>query len=165
MNLICLLYLIYLGRCDMYLFRALNEYDVFSNPLKNGIGSKVLINDLAKKCYENDKFYKSLGDKEKEWYIKEHVIEYLNNYNYKLAKLFDKNSKVTREDVLEYRKFLEYIKGLSVEEVIELVKCNRSSINFGSYIKFMKYLSTLQSHLLYGSTKETDWISTSTDIN
>ena len=37
----------------MLLFRALNDYDIASCPLKNGIASKKMMYDLVRSYYEN----------------------------------------------------------------------------------------------------------------
>lgn len=151
----------------MVLCRALNDYDIISEPLKNGIASKQIIYDLVKRYYENDrknKEYHTLSAEEKDCFIKAHMEEYLKSHNHKLAKLFVKCSNQSREHVREYREFLKSIKGISLEENMEMLSGNPEEINFGSYIYIINYLSTLQQHLLFGSTKITDWISTSTDM-
>jgi len=152
----------------MLLLRALNDYDIISSPLTNGISSKQMIYDLVKRHYENDrnnnKGYFNLNAKEKDEFIKGHIEEYLKSHNHKLEKIFIRNSNQSREDVREYRKFLDAIKDKSAAEMLKVVKNNTENINFGSYIVFMKYLSELQRHLLYGSTKITDWISASTNM-
>ena len=150
----------------MLLLRALNDYDILADPLKNGISSKQMIYDLVKKYYEYDKNsnYSNLSEYERELFIQNHIAEYLKLYNYKLEKLFLKNSNQSREDVKEYKLFLNKIKNKGVDELLDIVRYNDENINFGSYIKFMKHLSELQRHLLYGSSKITDWISTSTNV-
>ncbi len=152
----------------MLLLRALNNYDITANPLENGIASKQMLFDIVKNYYNNDKnaskTYLSLNDEEKEKFIIEHIEEYLRIYHNKLENKLIKNSNQSREDVKEYRNFLYSIKGKTKDEMIEIVKNNKDNINFGSYITFMNYISGLQRHLLYGSSKITDWISTSTNI-
>lgn len=153
----------------MLLFRALNDYDIVNNPLKNGIASKQMIYELVKSYYENNKIenkeYFDLNEVERKTFIKEHTMEYLKSYNDKLEKLFVRSSNYVREDVREYRKFLNFIRGKSTDEILELVKNYNENINFGSYINFIRHLSGLQRHLLYGSNKTTDWISTSVNID
>lgn len=152
---------------NMFLCRALNDYDIISEPLKNGIASKQMIYDLVKRYYENDrknKEYHTLSTEEKEYFIKAHIEEYLKSHNHKLAKLFEKSSNQSREHVREYREFLKSIKGTTLEEKMEMLSGNPGKINFGSYIYIINYLSTLQQHLIFGSTKMTDWISTSTNM-
>ena len=150
----------------MLLVRALNSFDIEADPLTNGIASKKMIYDLTKRYYENNRNskYKELSEEEKDIFIREHIEEYLRSHNHKLEKLFVKNSSETREDVREYKEFLNAVRGKSKEELTELARTNYDGLNFGSYIKFKKYLSTLQQHLLLGSSKTTDWISTSTDL-
>lgn len=151
----------------MLLCRALNDYDIASEPLKNGIASKQMIYDLVKRYYESDKRnkeYHALSAEAQEEFIKAHMTDYLKSHNHKLEKLFIKCSNQTREHVSEYREFLKSIEGTSLEENVKLLTNNDEKINFGSYLYIINYLSTLQQHLLYGSTKMTDWISTSTNI-
>ena len=52
----------------MLLLRALNEYDIVSNPDINGIASKEMIYNLVKSYYESiqDKEYMKLNSKEKD---------------------------------------------------------------------------------------------------
>ena len=152
----------------MLLLRVLNNYDIIANPLENGVASKQMLYDIVKNYCETDKniskIFSSLNDYEKDKYVIGHIEQYLKKYNNKLENKFIKNSNQSREDVREYRNFLYSIKGKTNDEMIEIVKNNEDNINFGSYITFMNYLSGLQRHLLYGSTKITDWISTSANI-
>ena len=152
----------------MLLLRALNNYDIAVNPLENGIASKLMLFDIVKDYCEKDKnvnkFFSLLDEEEKEKYIVEHIEQYLKVCNKKLENKFIKSSSQSRNDVKEYCNFLCSIRGKNKEEMISIVKNNSDNVNFGSYITFMNYLSGLQRHLLYGSSKITDWISTSTSI-
>lgn len=151
----------------MLLVRALNNYDILGDPLENGIASKQLIYKIVKNYYEknNVKEYMSLNEEEKEEFIKEHMEEYIKSHNKKLKNKYYKHSEKSREDIKEFCEFVNVVKSKSKEELELLIKNNTENINFGSYIEFFKYLSSLQTHLLYGSTKLTDWISTSTDFD
>ena len=150
----------------MLLVRALNDYDIVVDPLKNGLASKQMIYDLVKRHYENasDSEYGKLNDDEKDLFIKDHFEEYLISHRHKLERVFIRNSNQYRNNVAEYRKFLNIIKSNTIDENIEIVKNNVDNINFGSYIHIMKYFSELQRHLLYGTTKITDWISFSKSL-
>lgn len=148
----------------MYLVRALNDLDILGNPIDNGIASKQLIYRVVKNYYDksNIKEYLELNDKEKDLYIKEHMKEYITIHNRKMKNKYYKYSNQARDDVKEFCDLNRLIKSKTIEEKIELF--NNKEFNFRSYIVFSKYLSTLQQHLLYGSSKITDWISFSTDI-
>lgn len=149
----------------MLLFRTLNDYDIISNPLVNGIASKQMIFEIVSSYYENNTKYRNLSKEEKDKIIEENIESYLEEHNKKLEKKFIKNSNQSREDVKAYLEFYKSFKSKGLDEKLELIKNNDQDINFGSYIHFIKHLSTLQSHLLYGSTKVTDWISTSTKLS
>ena len=66
----------------MLLVRALNDFDILSNLLENGIASKKLIYNLTKSNYENskDKEFHNLNDQEKDIFIKEHMKTYIKNH-------------------------------------------------------------------------------------
>lgn len=83
----------------MLLFRALNDFDIIANPLKNGIASKQMIYDLVKRHYENDSRseYCRLNDVERDLFIKEHFDEYLKTHYHKLDRIFVRNSNKTRK--------------------------------------------------------------------
>lgn len=53
----------------MLLLRALNEYDIITNPLINGISSKKMIYDIVKKHLENNGSYSNLNDEDIKNYI------------------------------------------------------------------------------------------------
>ena len=148
----------------MILVRALNDLDILGNPYDNGIASKQIIYKVVKNYYDksNIKEYLELNNKEKDLFIKEHMKEYINLHNRKMKNKYYKYSNQARDDVKEFCDLNRLIKTKTTEEKIELFKNNE--INFRSYIMFTKYLSTLQQHLLYGSSKITDWISFSTNF-
>ena len=149
----------------MYLYRALNNLDILANPLDNGIASKQMIYKIVKNYYDKNNIeeYNSLSEEEKDKYIKEHMEEYVKNHNSKIKNKYYKYSNQSREDVKEFCKLNRSIKSRTPQENEELIK--ERKIDFSSYIEVMKYLSTLQQHLLYGSSKDTDWISFSTNFN
>ena len=148
----------------MHLVRALNDLDIVSNPLENGIASKQLMYDVTRNFYENDKEFKSLSDEEKELFVKEHMTDYLISHNDKLNKKFLRASSKTREDLKEFCNVSKLVSTMPKDELTSLIKNNSENINFGIYIIIYKYLSSLQSHLMCGSFKMTDWISTSTSL-
>lgn len=151
----------------MILVRALNNLDIIGDPLENGIASKQMIYKIVKKYYDNsnNKEYNDLDNTEKDIFIKEHMEEYLRDHNNKIKNKFYKYSNQAREDIKEYRNLSSIINSKSIEEVKELMNNNKDNLNFGCYIKLDKYLSSLQQHLLYGSSIITDWISTSSSLN
>ena len=125
----------------MLLLRALNEYDIVSDPSINGIASKEMIYNLVKSYYENihDKEYINLNSKEKDIFIKEHIKDYLINHKHKLEKLYNKRNAL-------YRKI--------INDLID-------NHNLAGVIMYKKYMSSLQSHLNSGSRINSNWISTS----
>lgn len=138
----------------MILLRALNDLDIAANPLESGIASKKTIYDLTKAYYSNDKEYNSLSEKEKDLFIKEHMISYVHNNKAKLEKKYSRATLESRNDIKEFR------------EIGALIYSNHANgkgtplnINYGAFINFYKYLSTLQFHLVNGNNKITDWIS------
>ncbi len=151
----------------MYLIRALNNLDILGNPSDNGIASKLMIYKIVKNYYDknNIKEYHELDEKEKEIFIKEHMEEYVRNHNSKIKNKFYKYSEESRKDIKEFKRLVDTIKSKSKEEQQDLIINNSDNLDFGSYVSFYKYLSSLQQHLLYGSTKLTDWISTSTSFD
>lgn len=152
----------------MYLVRALNNLDILGNPLENGIASKQLIYRIVGTYYDksNNKEYLNLNEEEKDIFIKEHMEEYLREHNNKIKNKYFKYSNNARYDVRKFCEFNRTVKSKSKEEINMLLRDNnKEGLDFGSYITFQNYLSTLQQHLLYGSSKMTDWISFSTDIN
>ena len=105
----------------MLLLRALNDYDLIENPLENGIASKQMIFDSVRKYYENNREYINLNEEDKNSFIQDHIEEYLKSHYGKLEKLFTKRSEKTREDVKEYREFMEAIKGKNIEKTAVLM--------------------------------------------
>ena len=63
----------------MLLFRAMNEYDVIIDPLKNGFTSKKIIYDNTKRYLYNTnrKLIEKLSIKEKDEYVKSYINTYL----------------------------------------------------------------------------------------
>ena len=76
----------------MFLFRALNDFDMIIDPLKNGLASKKMIYD-ATKIYlyniEREKIQK-MSQKERDQYIKNYMLEYIKSHKHKLSKTFQK---------------------------------------------------------------------------
>ncbi len=128
----------------MLLARVLNDFDIISDPLKNGLASKEMLYNLTKDYYERkeDKEYLSLNSKEKDIFIKEHIKDYLVLYKHKLEKLYLKRNAL-------YRKMISSL---------------LDNHNPAGAIMFKTYMSTLQSHLNSGSKIYTNWISTSKSI-
>ena len=151
----------------MVLFRALNDLDIASNPTENGIASKQIIYKIVKNYYEKNNIeeYRKLNDIEKDLFIKEHMKDYLENNNRKIKNKYYKLSNQSRKDIEEFSKLIRVLKPKTKDEINEFVINNNDNLDFGSYIKFYNYLSSLQTHLLYGSSKLTDWISTSTSFD
>lgn len=150
----------------MLLVRALNEFDIVSDPLKNGIASKQMIYDLTRRYYENNKKsgFNNLSEEEKDIFVKEHMSDYLKSHDHKLEKQFIKNSSKSREVVSDFIDFTKSIKGMDIEKLHSLLHGD-NNLDFGSILRFRKQISTLQTHILYGSSKITDWISTCTNID
>ena len=147
----------------MYLVRALNNLDILGNPLENGIASKQIIYKVVKNYYDksNNKEYLNLNDEEKDLFIKEHMEEYLKEHNSKVKNKYYKYSNKSREDVKKFCDLNKTIKAKPKEEIIKSL----NELDFGCYVSFLSYLSGLQQHLLFGSSKITDWISLSTNMN
>lgn len=129
----------------MLLLRALNEFDIVSNPNSNGLASKKMIYDLTKAYYENikDSEYLRLNQKEKDVFIKEHMLDYLISHKHKLEKYYRKRNKMYRD----------------------VINSLLDNPNPAGYIMLKKYISSLQGHLLHGSRTNTNWISTSKNFN
>ena len=144
----------------MILVRALNNLDIAADPVENGIASKKIIYELTKKYYSsNSKEFNSLNDLEKDLFIKEHMIEYVSTHRSKLNKMFLRESLASREDGKEYLRTLKFIEEMNnIELTNDVIP---KDIDIGIYIKIYKYLSTLQSHLVFGNSNITDWVSTS----
>ena len=150
----------------MYLFRALNNFDIMVDPTINGIASKKMIFKIVQNYYENsnDKEYRSLDGLGKEQFIKEHVEEYLKTHQDRLRDKFDRYSSQSREDIKDFCELNRIVKSRSKEEIEEQMRNNTEGIKFGSLTAFYTYLSSLQQHLMYGSSTITDWISFSTSF-
>ena len=129
----------------MLLVRSLNEYDIVSDPLSNGIASKELIYNLTKSYYDSqkDKEYIALSNKEKDVFIREHIKEYLISHKRKLAKLYEKRNA-------SYRK--------AISDLLD-------RHDPAGAIMVIKYMSSLQSHLNSGSRVNSNWISTSKSLD
>ena len=126
----------------MFLFRALNEYDILSNPLDNGLASKRVINDIVENYYKNRNIDFINQSKEKKIEL---IKDYLISHNNKLEKKYYNYSK-------------DYI------EVLDNINKGNSNNKAGDYIQYEKILSTIQSHLITGSKIDTNWISTSKEL-
>ena len=61
----------------MYLFRALNEFDINSNIEENGIASKKLLYDITYSYYKTNKEFKQLNKVEKDIFIKNNINNYI----------------------------------------------------------------------------------------
>ena len=126
------------------LYRALNDFDIACNPLVNGLASKKLIYDLTWSYLEKNEnvFFQSLNDKEKEKYCKENMFTYINRHQDELKKIIDMRcSEITK----------------SISGIFEY--------DLESWTHLLFYLSTLNSHLSNGSRINTDWISCSKNLN
>ena len=152
----------------MYLFRALNNLDILGDPTKNGIASKQTIFKIVQNYYDNsnNKKYHSLNGLEKELFITEHIEEYLKTHGDKLGDKYYRYSKKSRDDMKDFCELNKMVKSKSKEEVAEILKDveKRKQYKFGSYVSLNNYLSGLQTHLMFGSNRDTDWISFSTDL-
>lgn len=121
----------------MILVRALNEYDMLCNPLKNGLVSKKLLYRLTKNYYQRE--LNNIPPKERDAFIREHIKTYIVSHQGNLEKHFRKQNK-------------EY------QTIIDSTLDNK---NPAAFIKFQEIMSTLQGHLNSGSRTDTNWISTS----
>jgi len=126
------------------MYRALNEFDIACNPLNNGLASKKLIYDFTLSYLESKEkiFLKGLTKEEKENYIKQNMISYINSHQHKLKKKIDKHGSVIRENL-----------------------SNLDYLDKKSWKHLLCYLSTLNSHLTSGSKIYTDWISATKELN
>jgi len=118
--------------------RALNDYDISVDPLTNGIVSKKVIYELTWNYVASSerRYFNTLSDKEKESYVKERMMDYIL-----------KNRDILHNKIAK--------KSFNLGRLIELYEKGDTS----KYVLFRKYLSTLNTHLLYGSSIMTDWIS------
>lgn len=143
----------------MFVFRALNEFDIACNPLINGIPSKKLVYDLCRSyILENEKeMVKGLNTSQLDNYIKQNMVKYLETHNYKLNKMFKRRS-------IYIENKLKGFKPLDIRFNQE--KYGEYFLNFKKSLYYMcYYLSSLNNHLINGSKTYTDWISTSKNIN
>ena len=121
----------------MLLIRALNEYDMISDPIKNGIASKKLLYRLTETYYQKE--LESIPKNEKEQFVKDHIKEYILSHKGNLEKHYRKQNK-------QYR---------------TIINSTLDNKNPAAFIKFQEIMSTLQGHLNSGSRTDTNWISTS----
>lgn len=129
----------------MYLFRVLNEFDLESDILKNGLASKKLIYNLTESYYKDNKKYKMLSNKEKELFIKENMINYLRNNQNKLKKYYQNYCQETFNTVNKM--------------------CLSDYPTHKDFIKLVYYISSLNQHLINGTKSYTEWISLTKDID
>ena len=129
----------------MFLFRALNDFDMTINPIKNGLVSKKMIYDATKRYLYNTKreIIEKMSEKEKDEYIKEYMHKYLIEHKHKLSKIFKRNHNETRNIIHNY-----------VEKKDKFAYC-----------QLIRDLSSLPSHLVSGSKTYTNWISASSNID
>ena len=129
----------------MFLFRALNDFDMIIDPIKNGLASKKMIYDATKRYLynvEREKLMK-MSQKEKDEYIKSYMYEYLKKHKHKLSKIFKKNHDETRNIIHRH-----------VDSKDKLAYC-----------EIIRDLSSLPNHLVNGSKTYTNWISASSNLD
>lgn len=129
----------------MYLFRVLNQFDINSNILENGLVSKKLLYDITKNYYQTNKEYLELNSKERELFIKKNINNYLINHQNNLKK-----------------KYLKYCK--DIFDIIDKMK-NQTNPDPEVFMKMVYYISTLNNHLINGTKNYTEWISLSKSLN
>ena len=129
----------------MYLFRALDDYDLAADPLKNGLASKNIIYDITKSYYKDNAEFISLNENNRDLFIREHMLGYLNDNKYRIEKKYRQYSKEIINAITNIRRSGQY-----------------SDLEF---MKIVYSLSTLNQHLLYGSNKFTNWISFSSKFS
>lgn len=129
----------------MFLFRAMNNFDMTIDPIKNGLASKELIYNATKRyLYNTDReTMEKISKKDRDEYIKNYMNKYLLDHKYKLIKIFRKDHKPVRNRIHKF-----------VEEKDELAYC-----------QIIKDLSTLPNHLVNGSKTYTNWISATSDFD
>ena len=129
---------------SMVLVRALNDFDIMQDPLCNGIASKKLVYNLTKDFYEktNDSHYLELSPLEKDLFIKEHILDYLENNKDNLENIYNKKL----EDFMTY-----------IDQFV-------SNGNIEQYLTLKKSLASLKEHVLQENNDYTNWISTSKDF-
>ena len=129
----------------MFLFRAMNDFDITIDPIKNGLASKELIYNATKRyLYNTDRErMEKFSIKDRDEYIKSYMNQYLLAHKYKLSKIFRKEHKPVRDRI---HKFVEEKDGIA-------------------YCHIIKDLSTLPNHLINGSKTYTNWISTTSEFD
>lgn len=129
----------------LLVLRALNQFDLLSNPERNGIASKQLYYSLTEKYLESleGKYLASLKDSERKKYIKDNIPAYIKNHNTNLCKRFTRGNREVQENIIKF-----------YEEKDQQ-----------AYYYLIQYLSTLNNHLINGFHTYTEWISTTKDIN
>lgn len=129
----------------MFLFRALNDFDMIIDPLKNGLASKKMIYDATKRYLyniEREKIQK-MSQKERDQYIKNYMLEYIKSHKHKLSKTFQKSH-------------------LKTKNIIHDFIYNKDKL---AYFQMMKDLSSLPNHLINGSKTYTNWISATNNFD
>ena len=129
----------------MFLFRALNDFDIIIDPIKNGLASKKMIYDATKRYLYNVEREKveKMSKQERYEYIKSYMREYLINHKHKLSKIFEKNH-------------------LETKNIINNFVDNKDKF---AYCQMIMDLSSLPNHLVNGSKTYTNWISASNNID
>lgn len=129
----------------MLLLRALNDFDIIIDPIKNGLASKKMIYDATKRYLYNVEREKveKMSKQERYEYIKSYMREYLINHKHKLSKIFEKNH-------------------LETKNIINNFVDNKDKF---SYCQMIMDLSSLPNHLVNGSKTYTNWISASNNID
>lgn len=129
----------------LFTFRALNSFDLLSDPEKNGLASKQLYYDLTEKYLETreSKFLETLKEKERKQYIKDNIPNYIKSHSVNLEKKFIKGNKQVHGTITKF--YLEK--------------------DQQSYYYLLQYLSTLNNHLINGFHTYTNWISTTKDFD
>ena len=142
----------------MLLYRALNELDIAANPLENGLASKKLVYDLTLSYLQSTegKFLNSLSAKEKDEYVKQNMLSYLRNHEYKLAKMFNRRSQGIRNDLFN----INPNKLMKNEHELQYYYEKFDQ----SWTYLIYYLSSLNNHLINGSKTYTDWISSTKQL-
>ena len=140
----------------MYIYRVLNNYDVFINPEKNGLYGKKIINDSLEEI--SRRWALIMNNKMKSNMISSK--ELLKDKKDELIKdaTFLTEVKLHLDDTWKYfyNKALDYKYGL--------IKLNEEDqIKIGKYFHDKIYNSVKQ-HLSYGNTINTNWISFTNDI-
>lgn len=129
----------------MFLFRAMNDFDIMINPIKNGMASKKMIYDATKRYLYNTqrKNMEQMSQKERDEYIKSYMYKYIIEHKHKLSQIFRKEHIKTRNIIHSY-----------VEDKDKLAYC-----------KIIRDLSSIPNHLLNGSKTYTNWISATNNID